>query len=134
MIGTLHPALACEFKLPGAVLFELRLESVSAGSLPKFKALSRFPAVRRDLSLLMPDAVRASAVRECIEQAGVDVLANLELFDVYVGEGIDSGMKSMSLALTFQSRSRTLDDTEVNTALSVILNSLTEKLGVALRE
>ena len=134
MIGTLHPALASEFKLPGAVLFELRLESVSTGSLPKFKALSRFPAVRRDLSFLMPDAVRASAVRECVEQAGVDVLANLELFDVYVGEGIDSGMKSMSLALTFQSRSRTLDDTEVNTALSVILSSLAEKLGVALRE
>ena len=134
MIGVLHPALASEFKLPGAVLFELRLESVSAGTLPKFKALSRFPAVRRDLSLVMPDAVSASAVRECIERAGVEVLANLELFDVYVGEGIDSGMKSMSMALTFQSRSRTLDDTEVNNALSVVLNSLTEKLGVALRE
>ena len=134
VIGVLHPALASEFKLPGAVLFELRLESVSVGSLPQFKALSRFPAVRRDLSLLMPDAVSASAVRECIELVGVDVLANFELFDVYVGEGVDSGMKSMSMALTFQSRSRTLEDTEVNTALSVILNSLTEKLGVALRE
>jgi phenylalanyl-tRNA synthetase beta chain len=64
----------------------------------------------------------------------VDVLQNLELFDVYVGEGIDSGMKSISLALTFQSRSRTLDDTEVNTALSAIVDSLTKKLGVALRE
>ena len=134
VIGVLHPALASEFKLPGAVLFELRLESVSVGSLPQFKALSRFPAVRRDLSLLMPDAVSASAVRECIELVGVDVLANFELFDVYVGERVDSGMKSMSMALTFQSRSRTLEDTEVNTALSVILNSLTEKLGVALRE
>ena len=134
MIGALHPMLASEFKLPGAVLFELRLEPVSAGTLPKFKALSRFPTVRRDLSLLMPEAISASAVRECIEQADVDVLANLELFDVYVGEGIDSGTKSMSLALTFQSQSRTLDDAEVNTALSVILSSLAEKLGAALRE
>ena len=134
MIGVLHPALASEFKLPGAVLFELRLESISAGTLPKFKTLSRFPAVRRDLSLLMSDAVSASAVRACVEQAGVEVLANLELFDVYAGEGIDSGMKSMSVALTFQSQSRTLDDAEVNTALSVILSSLTDKLGVALRE
>ena len=82
----------------------------------------------------MSDAVSASAVRACAEQAGVEVLTNLELFDVYVGEGIDSGMKSMSLALTFQSQSRTLDDAEVNTALSVILSSLTDKLGVALRE
>ena len=133
-IGALHPALASELKLPGAVLFELRLESIGTGTLPKFKTLSRFPAVRRDLSLMMPEAVSAAAVRECVEQAGVNELENLELFDVYLGEGIDSGMKSISLALTFQSRSRTLDDTEVNTALCVILDSLSKGLGVALRE
>ena len=134
ILGTLHPALASELKLPGAVLFELRLESVNTGTLPKFKALSRFPAVRRDLSLMLPEALSASTVRDCVEQAGVGVLENVELFDVYVGEGIDSGMKSISLTLTFQSRSRTLDDTEVNTALSAVLDSLTRKLGVALRE
>ena len=134
IIGALHPALASELKLPGAVLFELRLGPISTGALPKFKALSRFPAVRRDLSIVLPEAVSASAVRGCIEQAGVDVLDNLELFDVYVGEGIDSGMKSISLALTFQSRSRTLDDTEVSSALSVMLDSLAGKLGAALRE
>ena len=134
IIGTLHPALASELKLPGAVLFEIHLGPVIAGTVPKFKALSRFPAVRRDLSLVLPEAISASAVRECIGQAGVGELENLELFDVYVGEGIDSGMKSISLALTFQSRSRTLDDTEVNSALSVILDSLTKKLGVALRD
>ena len=134
MVGAMHPALASELKLPSAVLFELRLESISTGTIPKFKALSRFPAVRRDLSLLMPEATSASAVRACVEQAGVDGLEHFELFDVYVGEGIDSGMKSISLALTFQSRSRTLDDAEVNTALCVILHSLSEKLGAALRE
>ena len=134
VIGVLHPALASELKLPGAVLFELRLDAVSTGSLPKFKALSRFPAVRRDISLLAPESTSASAVRRCIEQAGVGILEHLELFDVYLGEGIDSGMKSISLALTFQSRSRTLDDTEVNAALSVILDSLSKSLGVALRE
>ena len=134
MVGALHPALASEFKLPGAVLFELRLESISTGTLPKFKALSRFPAVRRDLSLVVPGAVSAGAIRACVEHAGVEELENLELFDVYIGEGIDSGMKSISLALTFQSRSRTLGDTEVNTALGVILDSLSENLGAALRE
>ena len=134
IIGVLHPALASELKLPGAVLFELRLDTVSTGRLPKFKALSRFPAVRRDISLLAPEATSASTVRKCIEQAGVGILEHLELFDVYMGEGIDSEMKSVSLALTFQSRSRTLDDTEVNAALSVILDSLSKSLGVALRE
>ena len=134
MIGALHPTLGSEFNLPGAVLFELRHGPLSAGTLPKFKALSRYPAVRRDLSLMVSEEVSASAVRECIEQTDVDLLEHLELFDVYVGEGIDSGMKSISLALTFQSQSRTLDDAEVNAALSVILDSLTGKLGVSLRE
>ena len=134
MVGALHPAIASELKLPGAVLFELRHGPISVGTLPKFNVLSRFPAVRRDLSLTVSEEVSASAVRECVEQTDVDLLEHLELFDVYVGEGIDSGMKSISLALTFQSRSRTLDDAEVNTALSVILNSLTGRLGAALRE
>ena len=133
-VGVLHPALASELKLPGAVLFELRLDFISNGSLPRFNALSRFPAVRRDISLLVPESTSVSVVRRCIEQAGVAILEHLELFDVYMGEGIDSGMKSVSLALTFQSRSRTLDDTEVSAALSVILDSLSTSLGVALRE
>ena len=133
-LGVLHPRLSSELKLPGAILFELRLDPISIGTVPEFNALSRFPAVRRDLSLVVPDAVPFSTVRECIEQASVDMLQNLEPFDVYVGEGIDSGMKSISLALTFQSRSRTLGDADVNTALRVILDSLTEKLGIALRE
>ena len=133
-IGVLHPALASEFRLPGAVLFELRLDPVVAGTVPKFKALSRFPAVRRDISLLAPEAATASSVRACIERAGAGVLEGLDLFDVYSGEGIDPGMKGISLALTFRSPSRTLDDAEVATALSVILDSLAGTLGVALRE
>ena len=134
LVGALHPALGSEFKLPGAVLFELRLDSIGTSRLPKFRALSRFPSVRRDISLVVPEAVTASDVRECIGNSGVDVLENLTLFDVYGGEGIDSGKKSISLALTFQSRSRTLDDTEISAALAAILDSLSETLGVALRE
>ena len=115
------------------MLFELRLESVTRGLLPRFSALSKYPAVRRDLSLILSDSIPSSEVRNCVLKAGVDHLETLDLFDVYRGEGIDLGMKSMSLALTFQSRSRTLDDTEVNAALGEILNSLATTLGAALR-
>ncbi len=134
IMGTLHPALASGFRLDGAVLFELFLDAAATGSLPKFRALSKFPAVRRDLSLVLPEAITSSAVRECIGQSGVDVLHKLELFDVYHGERIDSGMKSISLGLTFQSPSRTLDDTEVNTALVAILESLSRSVGAVPRE
>ena len=133
-IGALHPAIASGLRLSGAVLFELRLDAAGTGILPRFEALSRFPAVRRDLSLVLPEAVTAAAVRECVGQAGVDVLKNLELIDVYRGEHIDSGIKSISLGLTFQSSSRTLDDAEVNAGLALITDSLARKLGAALRE
>ena len=134
LVGVLHPAIASELRLVGAVLFELRIEAIGAGTLPTFKALSRFPAVRRDISLVLPEAVSASAVRECIGDTGIDMLQNLELFDVYQGEGVDSGMKSISLGLTFRSSSRTLGDAEVNAALAVILDSLSVKLEAALRK
>ena len=127
-VGSLHPLLASDLKLPAAVLLELDLESVTEGVLPRFSALSKYPAVRRDLSLLLPAAVPSNEVRNCVLQAGVDDLENLALFDVYRGEGIDLGMKSISLALTFQSRSRTLGDTEVSAALGEILKSLSTKL------
>ena len=134
IIGTLHPAIASGLRLAGAVLFELRLDAATAGVLPRFEALSRFPAVRRDLSLVLPEATTAAAVRECVGQAGVDMLRHLELFDVYRGEDIDSGTKSVSLGLTFQSSSRTLGDAEINAAVAVVLDSLTSRLKAILRE
>ena len=127
-VGSLHPSLASDLKLPAAVLLQLDLESVTEGVLPRFSALSKYPAVRRDLSLLLPAAVPSNEVRNCVLQAGVDDLESVALFDVYRGEGIDLGMKSISLALTFQSRSRTLGDTEVSVALGEILDSLSTKL------
>ena len=134
IIGTLHPAIASGLRLAGAVLFELHLDAATAGVLPRFEALSRFPAVRRDLSLVLPEATTAAAVRECVGQAGVDMLRHLELFDVYRGEDIDSGTKSVSLGLTFQSSSRTLGDAEINAAVAVVLDSLTSRLKAILRE
>ena len=133
-IGTLHPAIASGLRLAGAVLFELRLDAATMGVLPRFEAFSKFPAVRRDLSIVLPEATTAAAVRECVRQAGVEMLRHLEVFDVYRGEDIDSGTKSISLGLTFQSSSHTLGDAGVNAALAVVLDSLTSRLKAILRE
>ena len=94
---------------------------------------SRQPAVLRDLSVTVDEGVSAQAVLKCVGQAGGDMLQNLELFDVYRGEGIDSGQKSLTLSLTFQERSRTLDEAEVEASLSIILDSLAKHLGATLR-
>jgi phenylalanyl-tRNA synthetase beta chain len=133
-LGALHPALALERKLSVPVyLFELDLDSVQAGHPVGFRALSKYPTVRRDVSVVVDESVTAQAVRDCVGQVGIHVLENLELFDVYRGEGIDSGKKSLSLGLTFQDSSRTLTDAEVDHGVDRIVASLTTDLGAILR-
>jgi phenylalanyl-tRNA synthetase beta chain len=133
-LGALHPAVSRERKLALPVyLFELDLDSVQAGHRAEFKALSKFPTVRRDVSLVVDESVTAQAIRHCVGQVGIHVLENLELFDVYRGEGIDSGQKSLSLGLTFQDSSRTLTDAEVDQGVDQIVASLRTKFGAILR-
>ena len=133
-LGALHPALARERKLTLPVyLFELDLDLVQAGHAAEFRALSKFPTVRRDVSVVVDESVTARAVRDCVGQVGIHVLENLELFDVYRGEGIDSGKKSLSLGLTFQDSSRTLTDAEIDRWVEQIVASLKTDLGAILR-
>jgi phenylalanyl-tRNA synthetase beta chain len=133
-LGALHPALSRERKLALPVyLFELDLDAVQAGHPAEFRALSKYPTVRRDVSVVIDESVTAEAVRDCVGQVGIPVLENLELFDVYRGEGIDSGKKSLSLGLTFQDSSRTLTDAEVDQGVDQIVTSLRTNLDAILR-
>ena len=133
-LGALHPALSRDRKLALSVyLFELDLDAVQAGHAVKFRALSKYPTVRRDVSVVMDESVTARAIRDCVGQVGIPVLENLECFDVYRGEGIDSGKKSLSLGLTFQDPSRTLTDAEVDQGVEQIVASLETNLGAILR-
>lgn len=134
IMGCLHPTLARRYKLPVAVvLFELDLAAVLPALIPGLQAFSRQPVVRRDLAVVVDEAVSASAVINCVGQAGGDMLQNLELFDLYRGEGVDSGQKSLALSLTFQAPSRTLDEAEIEVSVANILASLARHLGATLR-
>ena len=106
---------------------------LTATGVPEFQPFSRYPGVRRDLSVLVAEDVSVQAVTDCVGQAAGDVLQNLELFDLYRGEGIDSGRKSLALALTFQDASRTLDDSEVDASMEQIQAALAKHLGGTLR-
>lgn len=133
-LGALHPAISRQHKLTAPVLaFEIDLEAIRTGQLPKYEALSRYPAVRRDIAVVLDEGITAKAVRKCVGQAGVDVLKNLELFDVYRGEGIDSGKKSLAIRLTFQAPTRTLNDEEIEAAETAIIQTLAQNLGAILR-
>jgi phenylalanyl-tRNA synthetase beta chain len=130
----LHPRIPQTIKYSGNIfVFELNLNKIRDGKLPEFKALSKFPIVTRDLSVVVDESVSSQSVRDCVGQCTGDVLKNLELFDVYHGEGIDSGKKSVTLSLTFQASSHTLNDEEVESLRTKVMEALGTELGASLR-
>ncbi len=134
-MGALHPAVVDKLGLAGgALVFELALEPLLQGRLPRFRELSRFPAVRRDIAVVVDNSVPAVAVLAVIRQAAPTSMQELKLFDLYTGKGIDSGRKSLALGLTLQADSRTLTDSEVDAALDAILAALKAELGATLRD
>jgi len=135
MVGALHPSVQQALGLSQAVfLFELNESWLQQGVLPKYIPLSRYPSIRRDIALLVEEEIPATDIMSCIEKAASDTLTNIELFDVYTGEGIDSGRKSLALGLTLQHLSRTLKESEVEGEIDQILGALKSKLGATLRE
>ncbi len=133
-LGALHPREARELDVEGdAFVFELRLTALQAARTPVFQPLSRFPASRRDLAIVVDDAVTVQAVRESIRLHGGELLREVRLFDVYRGPGIPKGRKSLAFGLILQDFSRNLTDNVVEEAVSGILAGLTEQFGATLR-
>ena len=135
LLGMLHPALAVELDIDGnAFLFEIALAELEQGRLPAFEPLSRFPAIRRDLAIVVDTDVTYDQVRDCVTTAASDLLRDLILFDVFQGEKIDSGRKSLALGLILQASSQTLTDQDVERTISRVLARLQSKLGAKLRD
>lgn len=135
LLGMLHPALAAELDIGGnAFLFEIALAELEQGLLPAFAPLSRFPAIRRDLAILVDAEVSFERVRDCVSAAASDLLRDIVLFDLYQGEKIDSGLKSLALGLILQASSQTLTDQEVEETISRVLTRLKNELGARLRD
>ncbi|MGD2119488.1 MAG: phenylalanine--tRNA ligase subunit beta [Chromatiales bacterium] len=134
-IGMLHPELEKKLKLDShTYLFEVELDAVAEGRLPKFEPLSRFPSIRRDLALVMDKQLAFASVEQCVRAASPAIIKDIRLFDVYTGENIDSGLKSLALSLILQDSSRTLTDEEVEGATTKILTALSSELNVELRD
>ncbi|HED39501.1 MAG TPA: phenylalanine--tRNA ligase subunit beta [Chromatiales bacterium] len=134
-MGQLHPEIAHKMGLDGdAFLFEVSYDAVARRALPVFYELSKFPAVRRDIAVIVDENVSSQSIRDCIKIAAGERLQELQLFDLYQGKGVDSGRKSVALGLTLQEFSRTLTDTEIDSVVVGVLSSLNKNLGATLRE
>lgn len=133
-IGALHPVIQRKLDIEQPVyLLEIDLAALDNPMLYKFSELSRFPAVRRDLAVLVGREVLAQDLLTVAKEAAGEILRDLTLFDVYQGKGIDPERKSLALGLTFQDSSRTLNDSEVNAAVEAVLDALAQRFGATLR-
>ena len=135
-VGVLHPSLLKAAKLKKApVLFEFDLDRLAElRRVPAFEAVSRFPEVRRDLAVVVPEAVTAAQVQQTLAKAAGGLLTDSWVFDVYTGEGIDSGFKSVALAFVLQDKNATLVDEKVEEVMAAIVNALTAELGATVRD
>lgn len=135
-IGALHPRLADALDLQNDVLlFELNLDVLVGHGAPRYKAISKYPQIRRDLSFLVDKSISVkqieSAVRDTVKE---NWLKAFDVFDVYTGPGIPEGKKSLAVAMTLQDDSRTLVDTEINSLISAIIKTLENEFSIILRE
>ena len=134
MIGRLHPAIEKKLDLAQAVyLFEIELQSLQSARVPDFTPISKYPAIQRDVALILDQEIPASEVHRHIQAGAGELLVNLELFDQYQGEHVDFGKKSLAYTLTLQHSSRTLRDEEVENVMHQVLKNLEQDLGAQLR-
>jgi len=117
-----------------AFVFELEFGNISKQIIAKYRIISKYPSVRRDLSITVAEEISIAEIMDLIRKTTPDVLYNLELFDVYRGEAIDLEKKSLAFGLTFQRISSTLADDEVESAVGSILENLRKEFGALLRE
>ena len=136
-LGQLLPALAKHYDLRDAVfLAELRLDELMArrNATKSFKPLPQFPASRRDAAMLVPEATPHDAVLAVVKQAKPANLESVELFDVFRGQGVPEGHKSLAYAFTYRGREKTLTDSEVNAAHDPLVAQFKQTLHAQIRE
>jgi phenylalanyl-tRNA synthetase beta chain len=135
-IGELHPAVASTYKIDGRlVAIEIDVEPVlSASRIPRANPLPRFPAVERDLAVVVEVHVAAGALLTTIKEAGGDFLEHARAFDEYHGPQVPEGHKSIAFTLTFRSPERTLTDAEVDKVMTDIKLGLQKRHKARFRE
>jgi phenylalanyl-tRNA synthetase beta chain len=136
-LGLLSPVLAKKYDLRDAVLLaELNLDLLLArrNRAKSFKPLTQFPAIRRDVAMIVPEATTHEAVLQMVKQTKPANLETVELFDVFRGKNVPEGQKSLAYAFTYRAVDKTLTDAEVNAAHTKVVEAFKAKLKAVVRE
>jgi len=133
--GKLHPTTARALDISRAVqLFELDAAAAFAAGVPVATAVSRFPAIRRDIAVVVADDITSATLIQVALSAAPDIIRRAVIFDVYRGQGIEAGLKSVALGLILQETSRTLTDDDADSATAGAVQKLQQECSAKLRE
>ncbi|MCX8956144.1 phenylalanine--tRNA ligase subunit beta [Erwinia psidii] len=134
-IGVIHPELERKLDLNGrTVVFELEWDKLSDRVLPDAGEISRFPANRRDIAVVVAENVPAADIIAECKKVGVNQIVGVNLFDVYRGKGVNEGFKSLAISLILQDTSRTLEEEEIAATVAKCVVALEERFQATLRD
>jgi len=132
-LGKLHPALADELDLGETWVAELDIAPLLLPYVSNFTQLSRFPSVRRDIAILISAKIDIDQIQASIRNAAGELLIQSWLFDVYAGQGIGAGQRSLAFALLWQHADRTLEDVEIKDGMQRVVDALSQTYNATLR-
>ena len=117
-----------------AVVFEVETEPGLRAEVPHFAEVSRFPAVRRDLAIVVDESVPVQQLLDRVQSAAGEVLRDVILFDIYRGSGIENGRKSVAIGLNLQDVSRTLTDEDTDAIVARVVTDLERECSATIRD
>ena len=133
-IGKLHPKWQQHYQLPkGAVLFEMDLAPLQQRSIAKYSEVAKFPPVRRDIAVVVDEAVNVDVLIKTMKKAKVQFVTDIALFDVYRGKGIAEDKKSLAFYVLMQDTQKSLTDAEVDSVMASLLELIKNQHGAELR-
>lgn len=134
-MGRLHPQLEKSLSLQGPVyLVEVELAVLTGGTLPRFRELSRFPEVRRDIAVVVDRRQAGAELLQVVREAAGSELRDVCLFDVYEGQGVPDSKRSLAIAMTWQHAERTLLDEEIQSRVDAVVDTLKARFDAILRD
>jgi len=134
-LGELHPQVARTIDLSStAFLYELEIDSAFAAKSLQYNKISKFPSVRRDLSIVVDENLPLAVLQENVTVSASGLLSELRVFDVYRGPGVETGRKSIALGLILQDSSRTLTDVDADAVVTSVVARLRDELSATIRD